>query len=88
MSTGMSTKRSVIHAESGVGSGTAWSLIGLVGGAVVFLLGMSYSFTPALIVGFMSFVLSFLYLNAMFWARVFDKHHIGQGTGMSRIMRM
>ena len=64
-----------IHQEpavSPVNENVLW-IIGLVAGIAFIALGVTRDSAVLTAIGFVPAMVSFLYLNSMFWARVFDK---------------
>lgn len=49
------------------------SVIGLIAGVLLLIVGAKTNFNPALMLGFLSSSISFMYLNGMFWARHYEK---------------
>lgn len=85
MNTTMSTKRTFVAPRRESMSGTGISVIGLVAGLALMALGVGLDNSLPAAVGFVSFATSFMYLNGMFWAKLYDSKKIS--VSQSRINR-
>lgn len=74
MSTVMSSRRSYVSGRHEEKTGSkGWWLAALVGGVLLMILGLHVNVTAIFAVGSIAFACSFMYLNAMFWAKRMDK---------------
>lgn len=74
MSTMMSSRRTFVSGRNEIKAGASgWWVAALVGGLLVMALGLHVNVTAIFAVGSIAFACSFMYLNAMFWAKRMDK---------------
>lgn len=68
MSTSMSSRREYVAPAAD----SSFSIIALLVGVGIMVAGAVFDLTTVAVVGFGMFVLAFIYLNSMFWARKMD----------------
>lgn len=87
--TAMSTKRSFVSVRENAkekGEHNVLALIALLAGALFLAVGIQIDSTFFAMVGFVGFTSGLLYLNAIFWSRVFKDYKVGSRR-MSQIMK-
>lgn len=74
MNTITSSRRSIVMPPAHeVRNGNTYAFLGLIAGLVLMVAGIRTNLEILMIPGFIAFTYSFLYLNCMFWARMYDK---------------